>query len=222
MPSLLSYLSRGLLSAAVLSLFTLPACADNTLDDGIFIAAKFGGTKLKSPNQNLLNSTSATHRPITPAWGANIGYLYFDTNYLFTAVQLGFNDYGDTSYKANFGTDSANAKVFQYDFDMLFDIGLAAKNGLNLIGKLGIARVTQDFIGRDANTEISFTGDRDHLTRYRPKAELDLGYICNSSTDLVLAYSHIFGTSNNNFPVNDNNIFTNNTLMLTLDYVLPE
>ncbi len=192
------------------------------LNDGIFVDFKVGASKIQSPNENLLNSTDASHREISPAMGANLGYLYFNTDYLFTDIQLGFNYYGESVYKGSFSDGSSEKTgVSQYDLDMLFGAGLASDMGLNIGVKAGVARVTQTFKDRSGDAYDSLQ-DRDNFTRYRPKAELDLGYIIDSNADLVLAYSRIFGTSEHNFPVSNNSIMTNNTLMLSLIYVLPE
>ena len=195
---------------------------DQVLNDGIFIALKLGANKVHSPDENMLNAQNPSYQRYKPMIGANLGYLYFDTSYLFTGVQLGADYFSEKSYKGSFEElGSSQVKILQYDFDMLFDVGLTTPVGLNLIGKLGVARVTQRFDGRNSGSEISFTG-RTQLTRYQPKAEIDVGYICNSNTDLVLAYSHIFGQSPNHFPVDNNKILSNDAITVTVNYVLPE
>ena len=210
----------ALAAAISLSLAGSTVYADQVLNDGLWVGGKLGVASLQSPDQGLLNASDTSERKINPAFGGTMGYLYFDTNSIFTAVQLGADFYENTAYKGSFNGDSTKANISQYDFDMLFDVGFAAHNGFNLIGKLGMARVTQTFSDRNNNSSVSLTGN-DRLTRYQPKAELDMGYIIDSNTDLVLAYSRIFGNSDKNFPVDNNKILTNNALMLSLNYILP-
>lgn len=196
--------------------------SDRILDDGIYLNFKAGVSQFESPDQNLLYATDASHRLYGPTAGADIGYLYFTTDHLFTDVQLGANYLGNMVYKGSFSDGSSTrSSIEQYEFNMLFGLGAASNTGFNIGGKFGVARVTQLFKDLSGQAGDSLTG-RSDLTRYRPKAEVDLGFVLNSSTNLTLSYAHIFGRSETNFPVNNDRIFTSNTLMLGVTYVLPD
>ena len=209
--------------ALITSISAFAASDTNILDNGIFLNGDLGASQIKSPDQALPNTTDSSHKKYQFTWGASIGYLYFDTTYQFVGVELGYDHLGKAIYKGTVvnTSNSVQTDLEQYDFDMLFDLGVTTPIGLNLIGKAGIARVSQNLSGQSSQTPDAFTG-RDKLTRYVPKAEIGVGYIANSNTDILLNFAHIFGEDSNNFPANSSKIFSNNTLTLSITYVLPQ
>ncbi len=196
------------------------------LNNGIYVLGDLGAASLQTPSENLPNTNDASHAKYQFAWGLGLGYLYFDTQYQFVGVELGYDHNGKAIYKGTVSSgsemgNSVQTNIEQYDFDMLFDLGFTTPIGLNIIGKAGMARVSQNISGQSDGTPNAFTG-RNDLTRYVPKAEIGLGWIANSNTDVLLNYARLFGKDINNFPADNSKIFANNILTLSVSYVLPE
>lgn len=190
------------------------------INDGTFIGVKAGASRFSTPNKNLPNATNASKQRNAFAWGFNLGYNYFTSHYAYSSIELGFDDYGHAEYKGTVSGLSQQPRVYQYDLDMLFGLGLMADSGMSVEGKLGIARVTQR-VKSPGNTN-AFLGTDERKTRYRPKIELDAGFAINNSLVALLSYSHLFGQSSKGFPLNMANAISNNTLTFGIEYTIPQ
>lgn len=189
---------------------------------GSFLGLKVGASRLSLPNSNLPNSSNASFQRAGLAWGAVGGYNYALSPNRLIGIEMNFNDYAKAKYKGTVSGTSYKAEVNQYDVDMLLDLGLVSDAGINGTVKFGLARVSQRTTGINGLSTDTFTRGENTLTRYRPKAELQLGFMPDTQWNIAVIWSHLFGKSASSYAIDNKKTISNDSVMLSLQYTIPQ
>src|SRR5262249_27821320 len=88
------------------------------------------------------------------------------------------------------------AKIISKDFNLLATGTYLFRNGLNVFGKVGGARVEQIAQWNGVTNNVPFSEQT--LVQYKPMVATGIGYQYRTY-DLFFQYSHIFGTNADNF-----------------------
>lgn len=216
-------LSKRFATLALLSCtaFTANAWSASAIT-GSFISGDMGATQLSTPSNGFPGGTDTKVNRVNLTWGVSLGYNYAPSASHFFGVEMGFNHFGRFKYNGTVAGTTYNTNIRQYDFDFLFDIGVVSQFGLNATLKLGASRVTQQSSGGSALTPNIYKRTDNTLTHYRPKAEIQVGFMPNSSLNIALNFSHLFGRSSGSYPILNNKTISNNSLTLNVQYTIPQ
>lgn len=170
-----------------------------------YISGDVGTGILATPDENMVDPdgtfiTSASHSNSDVAAGASIGYKRRVNRTMSVGAEFGYDYNGQAKYDEGFGDGSSTTvKLTSKDFHLLATGTALFRNGFNVFGKAGVARVDESLRGSAdlSNNNFVDLGDTS-TTGYKPMVAAGLGYRFRM-VDIYGQYSHIFATNADNF-----------------------
>lgn len=210
-----------LMLSATLAMQSTAHAAQREINSGVILGINGGYARIQSPNSNIPDTTSPSHKNFHGAYGGQLGYQLALDPTAWVSATLGYDRGGQSQYDATINGTQSTVSIQQQNIDFLLGVGFVADGGFNLFAQGGLAYVTQKTSGVSSDLSSDFTAGNGTRHQGRPKVRLGLGYLFTQNLNVTLLYSHLFGNSFPKFPFNNHSIMSADSVQIGLTYTFP-